>query len=148
MYGQTEGWTDRPYFIGPSWLRPGVQKMVLKIPILILFHFYLLCWFSPAFCLYCSCKLFWLYRPLQVALACFRWLKHILGCFSSFLTLVSTTKTAPQKLWNFSRRDIISFYCWHWRVLPKALQMYMVQKTFRYSIMIAAVSFMPWDCKS
>ena len=110
MYGQTEGWTDRPYFTGPSWLRPGVQKMVLKIPILILFHFYLLCWFSPAFCLYCSCKLFWLYRPLQVALACFRWLKHILGCFSSFLTLVSTTKTAPQKLWNFSRRDIISDY--------------------------------------
>ena len=104
-----EGWTNRPYFIGPFWLRPGVQKMVLTIPILILFHFCLLCLFFPAFCPYCSCKLFWLYRPLQIALACFRWFKHILGCFNSFLTLVST-KTAPQKLSNFSRRDIISDY--------------------------------------
>ena len=109
MYGQMEGWTNRPYFIGPFWLRPGVQKMVLTIPILILFHFCLLCLFFPAFCPYCSCKLFWLYRPLQIALACFRWFKHILGCFNSFLTLVST-KTAPQKLSNFSRRDIISDY--------------------------------------
>ena len=109
MYGQTEGWTNRPYFIGPFWLRPGVQKMVLKIPILILLHFCLLCLFFPAFCPYCSCKLFWLYRPLQIALACFRWFKHILSCFNSFLTLVST-KTAPQKLSNFSRRDIISDY--------------------------------------
>ena len=22
-----EGWTDRPYFIGPFWLLPGVQKV-------------------------------------------------------------------------------------------------------------------------
>ena len=75
----------------------------------ILLHFCLLCLFFPAFCPYCSCKLFWLYRPLQIALACFRWFKHILSCFNSFLTLVST-KTAPQKLSNFSRRDIISDY--------------------------------------
>ena len=26
MDGWMEGWTDGPYFIGPLWPRPGVQK--------------------------------------------------------------------------------------------------------------------------
>ena len=27
MHGQTDGGADRPYFVGPFWLPPGVQKL-------------------------------------------------------------------------------------------------------------------------
>ena len=38
-----------------------------------------------ASCLCCSCKLFYLYRPLQMVLAGFQWLKVVLARFSWFL---------------------------------------------------------------
>ena len=37
-----------------------------------------------ASCLWCSCKLFWLYRPLWMVLARFRWYWLILDGFRSF----------------------------------------------------------------